>query len=62
MPGGKGDLSSMWVPGKNGFLNIIAVLSALGDILDIVEWAAAVGDVAWVIREARLQMMIRGGK
>lgn len=55
LPGGEGDLSSMWVPGKNGFLNIITVLSALSDILDTVEWEAAVEDVAWVIREARLQ-------
>lgn len=54
-PGGTGDLVSMCVPGKNGFLNIIAVLSALRALVEADEWQATVEDVVWVIQKARVQ-------
>ncbi|KAF7797639.1 hypothetical protein EIP86_008839 [Pleurotus ostreatoroseus] len=53
--GGTGDWSSMWVPGKNGFLNILGALSALYELAPNDDWIEAVADVKWVIREARKQ-------
>lgn len=58
--GGTGDWSSMLISGKNGFVNIVAALSALYDLLAVEEWEEAAKDIKWVIHEARLQKQQRG--
>ena len=49
--GGTGDWSTMFIPGKNGFVNIIASLYALAETVDVETWARSVRDVRWVLGE-----------
>lgn len=44
-----GNWSTMFVPGKNGFLNVIGGLVALRDCVDATEWEKAVTDVRWAV-------------
>ena len=49
--GGTGDWSMMFIPGKNGFVNIIASLYTLAETMDVDSWARSVRDVRWVLTE-----------
>lgn len=44
-----GQWSTLFVPGKNGFLNVIGGLVALQDCIAEAEWEKAVRDVRWTI-------------
>lgn len=48
---GSGDWSSLYNPGPNGFLNVIAGLVALRQVVTTSEWAQVLGDVQWVVHE-----------
>ena len=41
----------MFVPRKNGFVNIIASLYALAETTDVDSWTRSVCDVCWVVSE-----------
>ena len=48
----------MFIPGKNGFVNIIASLYTLATAVDSDTWARSLQDVCWVLKEvltARLE-------
>lgn len=48
--GGSGDWSSLMRPGKNGFVNVIASLATLREVMDNPEeWANILVDVQWVV-------------
>lgn len=44
-----GNWSTMFIPGKNGFLNVIGGLVGLRDCIEESEWEKAVRDVRWTI-------------
>lgn len=47
--GGSGDWSTMYLPGPNGFLNVLGALVALRDMETPERWSEAMRDVRWVI-------------
>ncbi|GJF00764.1 hypothetical protein PsYK624_170650 [Phanerochaete sordida] len=49
--GGAGDWSTMLIPGKNGWINIISSLVCLGALADVEDWARSMLDVQWVVQE-----------
>ncbi|GJE97211.1 hypothetical protein PsYK624_134240 [Phanerochaete sordida] len=49
--GGAGDWSTMLIPGKNGWINIISSLVCLGAVADVEDWARSMLDVQWVVQE-----------
>ncbi|GJE90467.1 hypothetical protein PsYK624_066030 [Phanerochaete sordida] len=49
--GGAGDWSTMLIPGKNGWINILSSLVCLGALADVEDWARSMLDVQWAVQE-----------